>query len=101
MFAMSPDDVRCIYIEGAGCYGRNGHEDAAGDAALLAKAVGRPGRVQWMRAGEHAWGPKGPPTLIDLRAGMDAAGHVTARESRVFISAAARGLPLPLVAAPL
>ncbi len=44
MFAMSPDDVRCIYVEGAGCYGRNGHEDAAGDAALLARrSAGRCG----------------------------------------------------------
>jgi CO/xanthine dehydrogenase Mo-binding subunit len=40
------EDARCIYIEGAGCYGRNGHEDAAGDAALLASEVGRPVRVQ-------------------------------------------------------
>src|SRR5262249_6290009 len=38
MFGMSPDNVRCIYVEGSGCYGRNGHEDAAADAALLAKA---------------------------------------------------------------
>ena len=68
MFALPPDNVRCIYLEGAGCYGRNGHEDAAADAALLAKAVGKPVRVQWSRADEHGWDPKGPPTLIDLRA---------------------------------
>lgn len=46
MLAISEEDVRCIYIEGAGCYGRNGHEDAAGEAALLAREVGRPVRVQ-------------------------------------------------------
>ena len=40
MFGMPPDNVRCIYLEGSGCYGRNGHEDAAADAALLAKALG-------------------------------------------------------------
>ena len=61
--------MRCIYFEGSGCYGRNGHEDAAADAALLAKAAGKPVRVQWSRADEHGWDPKGPPTLIDLRAG--------------------------------
>ena len=72
MFGMPAENVRCIYIEGSGCYGRNGHEDAAADAALLAKAVGRPVRVQWSRADEHGWDPKGPPTLIDLRAAMDA-----------------------------
>jgi CO/xanthine dehydrogenase Mo-binding subunit len=85
MFAMPVDNVRCIYFEGSGCYGRNGHEDAAADAAMLAKAVGRPVRVQWSRADEHGWDPKGPPTLIDLRAAMDGAGTVTAWESEFFI----------------
>ena len=85
MFALPVDNVRCIYLEGSGCYGRNGHEDAAADAAMLAKAVGRPVRVQWSRADEHGWDPKGPPTLIDLRAALDGAGTVTAWESEFFI----------------
>ena len=85
MFAMPVENVRCIYLEGSGCYGRNGHEDAAADAAMLAKAVGRPVRVQWSRADEHGWDPKGPPTLIDLRAALDGAGTVTAWESEFFI----------------
>ena len=78
MFSMSDEDVRCIYVEGAGCYGRNGHEDAAADAALMARAVGRPVRVQWMRWDEHGWDPKGPPTLVDLEAGLDARHNVVA-----------------------
>jgi CO/xanthine dehydrogenase Mo-binding subunit len=78
MLAIPAEDVRCIYIEGAGCYGRNGHEDAAGDAALLTRELGRPVRVQWMRTDEHIWDPKGAPTLIDLEAGIDATGTVTA-----------------------
>jgi nicotinate dehydrogenase subunit B len=85
MFGLPADDVHCIYLEGSGCYGRNGHEDAAGDAAMLAKAVGRPVRVQWSRADEHGWDPKGPPTLMDLRASLDAAGTITAWESEFFI----------------
>ena len=85
MFAMPIENVRCIYLEGSGCYGRNGHEDAAADAAMLAKAVGRPVRVQWSRADEHGWDPKGPPTLIDLRAALDGSGTVTAWESEFFI----------------
>jgi CO/xanthine dehydrogenase Mo-binding subunit len=102
MFKMSADDVRCIYIEGAGCYGRNGHEDAAADAALLAKAVGMPVRVQWSRADEHGWDPKGPPTLIDLRASMDANGTVTGWESDFFIPQQTPGSFLvPLTAATL
>ena len=101
MFALAPENVRCIYVEGAGCYGRNGHEDAAADAALLAKAVGKPVRVQWSRADEHGWDPKGPPTLIDLRAAMDATGNVTAWESEFFVPQAGPGLDVPLTAATL
>ncbi len=102
MFNMPVEDVRCIYLEGSGCYGRNGHEDAAADAAMLAKAVGRPVRVQWSRADEHGWDPKGPPTLIDLRAAIDAKGNVTAWDSEFFIpQQTPGGFMVPLVAAEL
>jgi CO/xanthine dehydrogenase Mo-binding subunit len=85
MLGVADESVRCVYVDGAGCYGRNGHEDAAADAALLARAVGQPVRVQWMRADEHGWDPKGPPTLLDLRAGLDAGGKISAWESELFI----------------
>jgi CO/xanthine dehydrogenase Mo-binding subunit len=104
MFTLPVEDVHCVYIEGSGCYGRNGHEDAAADAALLAKAVGKPVRVQWSRADEHGWDPKGPPTLIDLRAAIDSAGDVTAWESQFFIPQQIPVKPLgvvPLIAAAL
>jgi CO/xanthine dehydrogenase Mo-binding subunit len=84
MFAMPDTDVRAIYIDGSGCYGRNGHEDAAADAALLAREVDRPVRVQWMRADEHGWDPKGPPTLIDMQAALDASGNVSAWYSQFY-----------------
>jgi len=100
MLSLPDDNVRAIYIEGAGCYGRNGHEDAAGDAALLARAVGRPVRVQWMRADEHGWDPKGPPTLIDLQVGLDADGSVAAWYSQFYLPDGAAGT-VPLVAADL
>ena len=88
--------------KGSGCYGRNGHEDAAADAALLAKAVGKPVRVQWSRADEHGWDPKGPPTLIDMRASMDSAGNVTAWEGDFYMPQQTAGSFLvPLVAATL
>jgi nicotinate dehydrogenase subunit B len=84
MLGIPDADVRVIYIAGSGCYGRNGHEDAAADASLLAHAVGRPVRVQWMRADEHGWDPKGPPTLIDMQAGVDAGGNVTGWYSQFY-----------------
>ncbi|HEY4251434.1 MAG TPA: molybdopterin cofactor-binding domain-containing protein, partial [Roseomonas sp.] len=91
MLAIDPEKVRCIYLEGAGCYGRNGHEDAAADAAMLAKAAGRPVRVQWMRADEHGWDPKGPPHLVDLRAGLDAQGNITGWLADAYIPKGAGG----------
>jgi nicotinate dehydrogenase subunit B len=100
MFGLPVDDVHCIYVDGAGCYGRNGHEDAAADSAMLAMAVGKPVRVQWSRADEHGWDPKGPPTLIDLRAKLDASANITAWQSEFFIPQGAAGT-VDLVAATL
>lgn len=100
MLAMPIEQVRCVYLEGSGCYGRNGHEDAAADAALLARAVGRPVRVQWMRQDEHGWDPKGPPHLVDLRAGLDAQGNIVGWESEAFIPKGAGG-PVDLTTATL
>ena len=102
MLSMPDTDVRAIYLEGSGCYGRNGHEDAAADAVLLARAVERPVRVQWMRPDEHGWDPKGPPTLMDLQAGLDANGNVVAWYSQVYVPESATGsVNVKLVAAEL
>jgi nicotinate dehydrogenase subunit B len=102
MFSLPLDKVRCIYVEGSGCYGRNGHEDAAADAALLAKIVGKPVRVQWSRADEHGWDPKGPPTLMDMRASMDVEGNVTAWEGDFYMpQQTPSSFLVPLVAATL
>jgi nicotinate dehydrogenase subunit B len=57
--------VRCIHGEGSGCYGHNGADDVALDAALLSRAVqGRPVRVQWMRDDEFAWEPYGAAMVM-------------------------------------
>jgi CO/xanthine dehydrogenase Mo-binding subunit len=102
MLSMPDTDVRAIYLEGSGCYGRNGHEDAAADAVLLARAVERPVRVQWMRPDEHGWDPKGPPTLMDLQAGLDANSNVVAWYSQVYVPESATGsVNVKLVAAEL
>ncbi|MEA2834996.1 MAG: nicotinate dehydrogenase subunit [Methylobacteriaceae bacterium] len=77
MLHLSDDKVRCIHMEGAGCYGHNGADDAAADAALLARALpGRPVRVQWMREQEHQWEPYGPAMIGRARASLDAGGNI-------------------------
>jgi nicotinate dehydrogenase subunit B len=71
------DGVRVIHVEGPGCYGHNGADDAMLDAALLARAVpGRPVLLKWMREDEHAWEPYGPPMVVEVQASVDAAGRL-------------------------
>ena len=70
--------VDVIRMEAAGCYGRNGADDVAADAALLARAVGAPVRVQLAREQEHAWEPKGAAQLMDVNGGLDADGGIAA-----------------------
>ncbi len=67
-------DVDVVRMEAAGCYGRNGADDVAADAALLAKAVGAPVRVQLTREQEHAWEPKGAAQWMQVRGGLNADG---------------------------
>jgi CO/xanthine dehydrogenase Mo-binding subunit len=91
--------VRLIYVEGAGCYGMNGHEDAAADAAILSRAVGRPVRVQWSREDEHGWDPKGPPQLLDISGAVDPSGRILAWRTEMWLPQSTRGLPdIPLLA---
>ncbi|MEA3025743.1 MAG: nicotinate dehydrogenase subunit [Alphaproteobacteria bacterium] len=72
--------VRGIWVPGPGCYGRNDGGDAAMDAALLAKAVGRPVRLQYTRDQGTGWDPKGPASIHRVRAAVDASGKVIAYE---------------------
>jgi CO/xanthine dehydrogenase Mo-binding subunit len=84
LLKLPPERVRVIFAESAGCYGHNGADDAAADAALLSQAAGRPVRVQWMRHDEHGWEPKGVPMVMDVRGGVDARGAVVAWDYAVW-----------------
>jgi CO/xanthine dehydrogenase Mo-binding subunit len=78
MLGMPLEQVRVIHMEGSGCYGHNGADDAAADAALIAqKLPGRPVRVQWMREQEHAWEPYGPAMLVKVRASLGDDGRIS------------------------
>jgi len=77
MLRVPPASVRLIHVEGSGCYGHNGADDAAADAALIARALPRvPVRVQWMREQEHAWEPFGPAMVTRLKASLDGSGAI-------------------------
>jgi nicotinate dehydrogenase subunit B len=78
MLRMPLESVRCIHVEGSGCYGHNGADDAAADAALIARAMpGVPIRLQWTREQEHAWEPFGPAMVTSLKASLDGDGKIS------------------------
>ena len=88
MLGLPLERVRCIHVEGSGCYGHNGADDAAADAALLAyRLPERPVRVQWMREQEHLWEPYGPAMLTEAKAALDAGGSIVAWEYDVWSNA--------------
>ncbi|MEO6409507.1 MAG: molybdopterin cofactor-binding domain-containing protein [Burkholderiaceae bacterium] len=74
--------VRVVWLPGSGSYGMNDADDAAVDATLIAREVGRPVRLQYARSDATAWDPKGPPGVFKLRGGLDADGKVTAFDYR-------------------
>src|SRR5665213_2919759 len=74
------DKVHVIHTAGPGSYGRNDADDAAMDAAVLAKAVDKPVRLQYMRDQGTGWDPKGPASTHHARAALDASGKVVAYE---------------------
>jgi nicotinate dehydrogenase subunit B len=74
---MADEEIRLIHVEGPGCYGHNGADDVAMDAALLARALpGQPVLLQWTRSDEHAWEPYGSAMVVKLQASLDDAGKV-------------------------
>jgi len=85
MLRIPPASVRVIHVEGSGCYGHNGADDAAADAALIARALpGLPVRVQWTREQEHAWEPYGPAMVTKLKASLGGDGKIASWNFEVF-----------------
>ncbi|MFQ5660603.1 MAG: molybdopterin cofactor-binding domain-containing protein [Gammaproteobacteria bacterium] len=76
---MAIEAVGVIHVPGPGCYGHNGADDAALDAALLARALpGRPVMLKWEREDEHGWEPYGSAMVVDLSADLNARGRIAA-----------------------
>ena len=83
---MPPEQVRVIWMDGPQLYGRTAADDAGFEAAYLARELGRPVRVQWMRHEETAWDTKGPAFAVDLRGGLDVEGNVVALDYRARVA---------------
>jgi nicotinate dehydrogenase subunit B len=85
LLGVGENAVRCIHVEGSGCYGHNGADDVAADAALLARALpGRPVRVQWMREDEHRWEPFGAAMVAQVAATLDGQGRIATWQYDVY-----------------
>jgi CO/xanthine dehydrogenase Mo-binding subunit len=80
MIGLKPEDVHAIWVRGPGAYGRNDADDTAAECAIIAKATGRPVRLQQMRHDATAWDPKAPAGVHSVRAAFDGAGNLTAYE---------------------
>jgi len=78
LLGIPKDNVRVVWFEPSGAYGRLGTDDAAGDAALLSRAVGKPVRVQWMRQDEHGTAPFNSAATMEMQAALDGTGRITA-----------------------
>ena len=76
--ALQDTAIEIIRMEASGCYGRNGADDVAADAVLLARAVGAPVRVQLTREQENLWEPKGAAQWMEVRGGLHADGSIAA-----------------------
>ena len=78
VLGLQPENVHVIFKQGPGCYGINGADTVAYDAALLSQAVGRPVRVQLMRGDEMAWENYGLAYVVEQRAAVDRSGAIVA-----------------------
>jgi CO/xanthine dehydrogenase Mo-binding subunit len=78
VLGVPPETVHVVFTRGSGCYGINGADAVAFDAALLSQSVGRPVRVQLSRKDEMAWENFGLAFVIDQQVGLDAQGNIVA-----------------------
>ena len=77
VLGMQNGEVDVVHVPGAGCYGHNGADDVALDAALVARAVpGVPVKLQWMRDDEFAWAPFGPAMAMKVEAALGSDGKI-------------------------
>jgi len=75
---LAEDAVDVVHAPGAGCYGHNGADDVALDAALLARAVpGTHVRVVWSRADELTAAPLGPAMQTRISASVNEDKRIT------------------------
>jgi CO/xanthine dehydrogenase Mo-binding subunit len=103
MLGTSPDNVVVRVYPGPGHYGRSngGNAGAEDEAVILSKAVGKPVRVQWMRAEDFQWSTQSPAAFSDIEIGLDASGRITAYQADHYMPALQDDRPVGAVLAGL
>jgi len=84
LISIPEEKIHLIHVEGAGSYGQNGSDDAAADAIILPQEIGKPVRLQWSRQDEFVWEPKAPAMVMEVHAGLDKQGSITAWDYHVW-----------------
>jgi nicotinate dehydrogenase subunit B len=89
MLGTSVDNVVVRIFAGPGHYGRSngGNAGAEDEAVILSKAVGRPVRVQWMRADDLQWSTNSPAGFSDVQIGLDASGKIIGYQADHYMPA--------------
>jgi CO/xanthine dehydrogenase Mo-binding subunit len=103
MLGITPDKVVVRTYAGAGHYGRSNGGNAGGEdeAVILSKELGRPVRVQWMRADDLQWSTQSPAAYSDIRIGLGADGRIVAYGADHYMPAGQDDRPIGAVLAGL
>jgi CO/xanthine dehydrogenase Mo-binding subunit len=103
MLGTAPDNVVVRVYPGPGHYGRSngGNAGAEDEAVILSKAVGKPVRVQWMRAEDFQWSTQSPAAFSEIEIGLDASGRITAYQADHYMPALQDDRPIGAVLAGL
>lgn len=109
MLKSTPDHVIVHSYAGPGHYGRSngGNAGAEDEAVLLSQALGKPVRVQWMRADDLRWSTQSSASYSDIEIALDEKGKIAAYQADHYMPAMQDDRPigailagLPTMAAP-
>jgi nicotinate dehydrogenase subunit B len=87
LLGLKPDDVRVVFVRGAGCYGLNGADAVSFEAAILSQAVGKPVRLQFSRQDEMAWENYGSACVVEQKAAIGDDGRIAAWDREAWVAA--------------
>ncbi len=103
MLGIKPDHVIVHAYPGPGHYGRSngGNAGAEDEAVILSKALGKPVRVQWMRADDMQWSTQASAAFSDVQIAVDEKGKLAGHQIDHYMPAMQDDRPVGAVLAGL